>query len=771
MKKATEPKTSKIGRLLPRIMLLLICLQPVLDIVSYWQTELAIPISLSFAPRAIVFAFLFLGGLFLSEHKKAYWIMLGTVLAFWACHLAVCLQNGMTLRAMINDTTYYISVLQLPVTAISMITCLRLTKEEGFDALLGGFFWSLMLLLLSFLISWLTNTEPHTYPDSAQGICGYCFWPNAQSAILSMCAPVSIAYILRKKPEKTWLCIPVIAVSLSILYLHGTRLSYLCMLMTGIGMLIVLLITKQKRRYVIAVAVVTAVFAGIFYLSPMFLNRSFVSEYTEQKDTAADKLTKLGEMQIRNGSSEVLIDAGVTERKTGMQAFAVSEYLTQSDYTDMELGGLDAQLENLSNPKLEKKNSFQKAYIRIRNIAAMEICRYQEQQREKYTEYIGYVQTLDLINSADKLYNYYPFAKIRVVDILCSATVVYEKYTGTAELTDWQDAGVNWHDVFIERAKRYNYDGRTLYVDNPWNDCTRAEAAELIYRMLPVSEYPQIREIDSVPGMSEGDPFYDSVLALYRAGVINDLEDGKDFRAEDYVNRLSYAAWLAAAVNPAYRICDDGYTVTLPEKLPTVDPETVDAELRSDATLFPMYNYFLYGMVDRFGIRTVAEEYERTVDTEEIINERAWKLHYCYILMDQSTPLSRLFGLEADRMLHKGYSYDVENDVHAIYLRFGWVGVALMCAFLLYFVIIVIKALIKNPKQIFTLEAGAIGIALLAVMAHAYYTCGVLRRANTLYYFGVLLAGAYYLVKLKEYPQPDPEEVPAKKAHKQKKKG
>ena len=759
MKKETKLNRSKTVRLLPKIMLLLICLQPVLDIVSYWQTELNIPISLSFAPRAIVFAFLFLGGLFLSGHKKAYWIMLGAVLAFWGCHLAVCLQNGMTVRGMVNDTTYYISVLQLPVTAISMITCLRLTKEEGFDALLGGFFWSLALLLLSFFISWLTQTEPHTYPDSNQGICGYCFWPNAQSAILSMCAPVSIAYILRKKPEKTFLCIPVIAASLAILYLHGTRLSYLCMLMTGIGMVIVMLIIKQKRRYVITVAVVTAVFAGVFYLSPMFLNRSFVSEYTEQKDTAADKLTRLGEMQIRNGSSKVLLDAGVTEQKTGLQAFALSEYLTQSDFTDMELGTLEEQLDNLRNPKLEKKNDFQKEYIRVRNAAAMEIARYREQQKEKYTEYVGYVQTLGLVNSADKLYNYYPFADIRVVDILCSATVVYEQYTGTAELTDWQDAGTNWHDVFIERAKRYNYDGRTLYLDNPWTECTRAEAAELIYRMLPVSEYPPVCNVDSVPGMQKDELYYDSVLALCRAGVINDLEDGEDFRPQSNINRLSYAAWLAAAVDPAYRICDDGYTLTLPEKLPTVDPDTLDEALRSDATLFPMYNYFLYGMVDRFGIRTVAEEYERTTDTEEIINERAWKLHYCYILMDQSTPLSRLFGLEADRMLHKGYSYDVENDVHAIYLRFGWVGVALLCAFLAYFVFIVLKALIKKPKQIFTLEAGAIGIALLAVMAHAYYTCGVLRRANSLYYFGVLLACAYYLVKIKEYPQPDTDNI------------
>ena len=56
-----------------------------------------------------------------------------------------------------------------------------------------------------------------------------------------------------------------------------------------------------------------------------------------------------------------------------------------------------------------------------------------------------------------------------------------------------------------------------------------------------------------------------------------------------------------------------------------------------------------------------------------------------------------------------------------------------------------------------------IGIAILACLAHAYYTCGVLRRANALYYFGVLLACAYYLVKIKQYPPLPEDEGKAKR--------
>ena len=752
MSASSLSRAKKTDRLLPRLMMLLLCLQPLLDIVSYWQDRLAIPISLSFLPRAVVFAVLFLGGLILSDSKKVYWAMLGTILVFWGVHLAVCLQNGMTVPTMIDDTVYFISVLQLPITAVSMITCLKRTGEDGFDALLQGVFWSMAILMLSFVVSNLTGTEPHTYPDREVGICGYCFWPNAQSAILSVCAPVCIAYILRKKPENTLLCVITILLCLTVLYLHGTRLSYLCMLLTGIGMAIVFLLTGQKRRYVIAVLSVTAVLTALFYISPMFTNRSFVAQYTEQKADASERLIELGQIQLRSGYSQILTDEGVSEPKTGMQAFALTEVLEESTFTDMERFDVEAKLAEIRNPDLRRKNAMETAYARLRAEVSLRLIPYQEKIKDAYREYVGYVQTLELVTSADKLYNYYPFATVHVVDLLASADRVYERYTGTQELSGWENAGDNWHDIFIERSKLYGYDGVTLYQDNPWSECSRAQAAEILCRALPLSEYPQIRDMDSVPGMEEDAPYYDAVLTLFRAGVLVDCPDGEDFRPTEKINRLTYAAWLAAAVNPAFRICDEGFTVSLPEKLPTVDPASLDPAVRSDAELFPLYDYFLYDMTDRFGIRKVAEQYERSTAPEKIIDERVWKLQFCYLLMDESTPLSRLFGLEADRMVHKGYSNDVENDIHAIYFRFGWVGIALMAAFLLYFVFLIVRALIRKPKQIFTLEAGAIGIALLAVMAHACYTCGVLRRANTLYYFGVLLAGAYYLVKIKVYP-------------------
>lgn len=754
MKLTQLRQSQKLRNALPRIMMLLICLQPLLDIISYWQTELEISISLSFAPRAIIFAILFLGGLILSERKRVYYLMVAVIAAFWACHIAVCLQNGMTFSSMIHDTTYFISVLQLPITAVCMITCLKLTGEEGLDALMEGIFYSMAILMLSFVISVVTGTEPHTYPDREVGICGYCFWPNAQSAILSMSAPICIAYVVRKYKEKKLLCFAVIVLSLTVLYLHATRLSYMCLVMAGVGMALTLLITKQPKRYLIAVGLVTALFLGMITLSPMLANRNSVKEVTEKKADVSERLIDLGKLQIENGYSKVLIDANAIEQKTGMQAFALSKPLTQSTFFDVEPLNeeqLEERIEELHKPKKDKDTDKDKKPLTEKELRA------QNELLKKYGSYVAYVQTLELVTSSDKLYNFYPFETARVVDLICSATRIYERYTGIEEYTGWQNAGDNWFDVFLNRSKVYGYDGKTIYQDNPWSVCTRAQAAEILSRSLPAKEFPQVVDADSVPGMKKTAPYYDAVLTLYRAGIFLDLDDGESFRPNGKIDRLTYCMWAAATVNPEFRRCDEGYSITLPEKLPQVDAAALDPALKSDAELYPYYNYFINGVVDRFGIRTTAEEYQRTEDINEVADERAWKLHYCYILMDQSTPASRWFGLEADRLLHKGYSFDVENDIHAIFLRFGWVGMILMLAFLLYFAWIILKALLCNFKQVFTLEAGAIGIAIVACLAHAYFTCGVLRRANSLYYFGVLLACAYYLVKLKQYP-PLPED-------------
>jgi len=96
----------------------------------------------------------------------------------------------------------------------------------------------------------------------------------------------------------------------------------------------------------------------------------------------------------------------------------------------------------------------------------------------------------------------------------------------------------------------------------------------------------------------------------------------------------------------------------------------------------------------------------------------------------------------------------VENDFHGICFLYGWVGLAMMVAFIGYFLYLIVKCLIKDFRKYFTVEAGAFGIGLCLCLVYAYFTAGVLRRPNASIYMSVLLAVVYYLTQMRS-EQPD----------------
>ena len=162
----------------------------------------------------------------------------------------------------------------------------------------------------------------------------------------------------------------------------------------------------------------------------------------------------------------------------------------------------------------------------------------------------------------------------------------------------------------------------------------------------------------------------------------------------------------------------------------------------------------LWSMVDRFGRDKVLEAYGYTLDPTILSNTRTIKIKFCELLMDESGTLSRLFGLNLIEMRYQRYdkdsklvtdNYDVENDFHGIYFLTGWVGLALMIIFLLWFGLRALWAVIKKPKLCFTPTMAAFALAYGIGLLHAYFTASVLRRNNASVYLAMVLAGLWYL--------------------------
>ena len=169
--------------------------------------------------------------------------------------------------------------------------------------------------------------------------------------------------------------------------------------------------------------------------------------------------------------------------------------------------------------------------------------------------------------------------------------------------------------------------------------------------------------------------------------------------------------------------------------------------------LTPIYRFYVKDFVELFGPERTMEIYDYSTDVRDFASLREKKLQYGALLMRNSPISAELFGLELGRFTVDENIYDVENDFHGIYYLFGWAGLAAMVGFLLYFVWLVAWALWKDAKKYYTLEAASYGVALILCLIHAYCTAGVLRRPNASVYLAVILAGIYYLVRLKQYPE------------------
>lgn len=267
---------SRMTELLPRLLLALCLLQPVLDVLSFWQDTLGYGNGLTTCLRFFMLAAVVTAGFVLSERKRVY-VWMGIVLILLtAGHVLACLQWGYD--APWKDLANLLRIYQLPLMTVSLITLVK-ANPQGIQTLKRGFFWCLMLCAAVEAVSVLTGTNPCTYPDKEVGVLGWFYFPNSQSAILTMLVPVAVTANLHKK----YLGPVVILTGGVMLYCFATRLSYValigCFFILAGG---VVVLHRQagfpwKRTAALLMAVAVVAAAG-YSVSPMTQNARLVAK-------------------------------------------------------------------------------------------------------------------------------------------------------------------------------------------------------------------------------------------------------------------------------------------------------------------------------------------------------------------------------------------------------------------------------------------------------------------------------------------------------------
>ena len=269
-------------RLLPCLVLAFCVLQPLLDVAGYWQQVLGLSNRPTMILRLAVLIAGFLLGFLVTDRKWIYLVFSSVVIFYLSGHIFACIQNG-GYQDWKEDLTDQARTLVLPVTVLSLITVLR-KNPACFNAMKKGLALDLAIILAVELLSLITGSDPHTYDEKGIGLRGWFVWTSPQSAILSVLAPLVIAWALERWPEKI---LPVTAaslLSLGALYLYGTRLAYISLAAAGFGMAAAVLVWQKTRwRQALAIFLCAALFCALYPISPMQRNRAAVNDNAKIK--------------------------------------------------------------------------------------------------------------------------------------------------------------------------------------------------------------------------------------------------------------------------------------------------------------------------------------------------------------------------------------------------------------------------------------------------------------------------------------------------------
>ncbi len=297
-------------------LLILMVLQPIMDIISYFWAGTGRSNLLTLVLRMGLLAVTALYAFLISDRKRIYLIAAGICTVFWAAHMAVCAQSGY--QDPFSDFANYVRVVQIVVYTLCFITFLR--RDEGiYRSILLGFCLNLGICLVVMLLSTLTGTDPHTYSFNHLGVLGWFSTTNSQAAILSASAPVVLMLTMRYQGQyRLPLLLAVTAAVFAALYFNGTRLAFASLLATAVGLPVVLAITHQFNWKQAAILFLCALCCCACYkLSPMYRNQHIYSDAMSEKQGWAEiKMEEAEESALENTPASALESAVETPQET-----------------------------------------------------------------------------------------------------------------------------------------------------------------------------------------------------------------------------------------------------------------------------------------------------------------------------------------------------------------------------------------------------------------------------------------------------------------------
>ena len=154
-------------------------------------------------------------------------------------------------------------------------------------------------------------------------------------------------------------------------------------------------------------------------------------------------------------------------------------------------------------------------------------------------------------------------------------------------------------------------------------------------------------------------------------------------------------------------------------------------------------------LIDRFTMDRVLMQYKMSTDVAKLIDARVMERNYADMVFQDSDFATKLVGFEVSQMGPRGYdgSYDLENDWHAVFYYYGYLGLALYVGFMLYFLLRILRSVRADLKRSLTLENFAYLLCLFLIIGLAHFSGATLRRPNVSIWLSLVLALIYYVTE------------------------
>lgn len=327
------------------IFLGLIILQPIFDVIAYFQYNNMIG-SLAGYSRLLVMLILPIYVLFQTKKKKSFLLIMTCIGIFSLLHIVNGFRVGY--NSLFQDIAYLLRVIQMPVLTISFIYYMK-GNEDYMNVSTKGYFINCLIITTVLVISALTHTNETTYEEV--GLLGWFGNPNSQSIILTCLVPFSLYYLIKK--EVIWQFIAGLIMTTFMLLSNGTKGAYYSTFLIYFGfaffMIFKAILNKKKftkfELSVIALLLCASATAIAMYpLTPRyFMDNEFHSARATEEEEMVVELERITNPNNKEGNvfdvNDPVIYKGLIEfyepkmNKDIVKRFGVDRVLAGYGYT------------------------------------------------------------------------------------------------------------------------------------------------------------------------------------------------------------------------------------------------------------------------------------------------------------------------------------------------------------------------------------------------------------------------------------------------------